>query len=198
LNACAASKRTSLQGLDNTAADGTEGFKTLEDISNDLHLDGVLEKMQLDKISEKLNADKRYLKTDYKLHVSVTERCADHCIMWLLSENTSVEFQSLCDHVHNISCDRCDLIKDIENAIINLTEGKRDLKDGEDRERGISKAVEQIHAWQSHIVRTINQDQSRLDLLQNIDRHQVIIVMDWAMKFLPRKVQYCKRVNDLF
>lgn len=42
-----------------------------------------------------------------------------------------------------------------------------------------------IYNWKAHIVRTVNQDQFRLDALENIKRYQALVIMDWAMKFLP-------------
>lgn len=49
------------------------------------------------------------------------------------------------------------------------------------------QAVSKVEAWKAHILRSINQDQARLDVLQRLDQHTAIIVLDWAMKFLPQK-----------
>ena len=49
------------------------------------------------------------------------------------------------------------------------------------------QAKQKIHAWKSHILRSINQDQARLDVLQNLGPESALLVLDWAMKFLPRK-----------
>lgn len=49
----------------------------------------------------------------------------------------------------------------------------------------VIEARNDIQAWKAHIVRTINQDRSRVDLLDTLKTSQILLVMDWAMKFLP-------------
>ncbi len=44
-----------------------------------------------------------------------------------------------------------------------------------------------VDAWKAHILRSINQDQSQLDILQNLGPESALLVLDWAMKFLPRR-----------
>ena len=46
------------------------------------------------------------------------------------------------------------------------------------------------------MLRFINQDEARLDTLKNLDPHSVLLVLDWAMKYLPRK--YREGQTDLF
>ena len=48
------------------------------------------------------------------------------------------------------------------------------------------KAAERILQWKAHIVRAINQEKSKLDVLNNLTGEEVLVVMDWAMKWLPR------------
>ena len=62
-----ASQRKSLQGLDNTAADGAAGFQTIETLVE------TLEKRRMEKqwclrICQNQRDAKRYLKTDYRVH----------------------------------------------------------------------------------------------------------------------------------
>ena len=42
-----------------------------------------------------------------------------------------------------------------------------------------------IQAWKAHLLRAINQDEARLNLLQDLNPTSVLVVLDWAMKFLP-------------
>jgi hypothetical protein len=42
-----------------------------------------------------------------------------------------------------------------------------------------------ILSWKQHLIRSVNQDRCRQDLLQNLKNDEVLIIMDWAMKFLP-------------
>lgn len=58
------------------------------------------------------------------------------------------------------------------------------------------KAKERIMEWKSHIVRTINQEKSKVNVLDNLDKQQALIIMDWAMKWLPKK--YREAQTDWF
>lgn len=44
-----------------------------------------------------------------------------------------------------------------------------------------------IHAWKRHLLRTVRQDQARFDALDLLDEQTVLLVNDWAMKFIPQK-----------
>ena len=54
-------------------------------------------------------------------------------------------------------------------------------------EHEISQSIQSIEAWKAHLLRAINQDAARHEILENLDAQAVLVVMDWAMKFLPRK-----------
>ena len=51
----------------------------------------------------------------------------------------------------------------------------------------ISQSIQSIEAWKAHLLRAINQDAARHEILENLNAQAVLVVMDWAMKFLPRK-----------
>ena len=53
-----------------------------------------------------------------------------------------------------------------------------------------------ILAWTVHLLRSVNQDEARLDVLDALDESSVLFVQDWAMKFLPRK--YRESQSDWF
>ena len=44
-----------------------------------------------------------------------------------------------------------------------------------------------INSWKSHLLRSTNQDESRLDVIDELDETSVLLVLDWAMKYLPKK-----------
>ena len=48
-------------------------------------------------------------------------------------------------------------------------------------------AKQHIFSWKVHLLRCINQDEARLDVIDGLDETSVVLVQDWAMKFLPRK-----------
>lgn len=45
--------------------------------------------------------------------------------------------------------------------------------------------IVKIEEWKSHILRAKNQNDCRYDLMESLEPHQMILVLDWAMKFLP-------------
>ena len=50
--------------------------------------------------------------------------------------------------------------------------------------------------WKAHLPRSINQDKAQLDLLKSLDTHSVLLVLEWATRYLPRK--YHKSQSDWF
>ena len=59
----------------------------------------------------------------------------------------------------------------------------------------VKNAKTTILAWKSHL-RSVNQDGARVQLLELIDESSVLIVQDWAMKYLSRK--YRESQTDWF
>ena len=186
LKECAASKRTNLKGLDNITASGIEGFDMLEELVSSLRDAGHLSYDLADGIKAGLANSKLYLKTDFKLHIQQSDSCADHCLHWSLSDPSNRNLQVLCDHTHTLICDRCELFKtlqeQLDSAINTLPEGLK-----EDAMKTVEDSVQQINCWKAHIVRTISQDQFRINLLDTIKDDEAMLIMDWAMKFLPMK-----------
>ena len=58
------------------------------------------------------------------------------------------------------------------------------------------QAKQAIHAWKAHLLTNVNQDEARTDALDMPDETSVLLVQDWAMKFLPRK--YKESQTDWF
>ena len=50
------------------------------------------------------------------------------------------------------------------------------------------KAKERIEEWKSQIVRTINQEMSKVNVLDNLEKQQALIIMDWGNEMAPKKV----------
>ena len=72
---------------------------------------------------------------------------------------------------------------EIEVATEMLTPG--DMK--EELRFMLRKARQDIVNWKAHLLRSVNQEEARLDQLNALDSTSVVLVQDWAMKFLPRK-----------
>ena len=60
----------------------------------------------------------------------------------------------------------------------------------------IDNASQNIYQWKEHIVRSVNQDRGRTDLLDSLKRDEALIVMDWDMIFLP--MSYREKQSDWF
>ena len=178
LSSCSASKRRNLHGLDNITADGLEAFKALNDIVKALEGRGVLDNSTKDRILHQLRDGQNYLKRNFKFHVLLDSSCADHCIRWACSDAKDIQFQSSCEHEHTDGCKDC-------NTITTLLEQICMLDLNEDEIVGVTDAKCSIESWKAHILRTINQDRGRTELLEGLNSHQILIVIDWAMKFLP-------------
>ena len=51
----------------------------------------------------------------------------------------------------------------------------------------ISNAIDKIERWKALILRALHQDVAKDDILNNMTPEQALLIMDWAMKFLPLK-----------
>lgn len=49
---------------------------------------------------------------------------------------------------------------------------------------------------QTHLLRTVNQEEGKQFALVHVDSASCLIVMDWAMKYLPQR--YRERMSDFF
>ena len=166
LEACSASKQISLQGLDCIATEGNEAIEKIKHIVSLLGDNGV-ELTWADKITKDLKASKRYLKTDYKTHISSEERCKDHCTTFSLSDPSNAEFSGSCNHEHDLSCNECSRLTNVIEEInaklndkcIPLTD---DLRARLLHEQ--NQATKCIHAWKSHLLCTIFQDNAKQNI----------------------------------
>ena len=57
----------------------------------------------------------------------------------------------------------------------------------------VKKAKQDILAWKAHLLRNINQDEARLDIIEALNETSIWLVEDWAMKFIPRKYRESRR-----
>ena len=49
----------------------------------------------------------------------------------------------------------------------------------------VDVAIQNIQFWKEHIARTVHQDTAKKIILEEMRRNQELIIIDWAMKFLP-------------
>ena len=64
-------------------------------------------------------AFKSYLKDSYRLHVSTSLRCPDHCSLFALSDPSEPEFFEECDHSHDLVCNDCEGLYLLESLMKN-------------------------------------------------------------------------------
>ena len=63
---------------------------------------------------------KGYLKDSYRLHVSTSSRCPDHCSTFALSDPSEPEFSEECDHCHDLVCNDCESLYHLESLMKNV------------------------------------------------------------------------------
>ena len=87
-------------------------------------------------------------------------------------------------------------MEEIEKAIKMMAMNLEHLSKGQIHEElafMTEKAKRDIIAWKSHLLRSVNQDKARLDILRDLDDTSVLLVQDWTMKFIPPKYRESQR-----
>ena len=185
-----ASQRKSLRGLDNTAADGADGFDVLLRIVDELERVGA-EKDWCVQARKKLREGKLYLKTTYRDHCRENGSCCpDHCRVFALSDVIDTDHQEACSHTHDMLCQDCENLKsvleDVECVIPKYATqlGKDQADDLQHEAKG---AASKVFEWKAHVLRSQNQDQAKQQVLSALKEDEVFVVVDWAMKFTAMK-----------
>ena len=184
IEVCSASMQKSLQGLDSTTAHGTEAFEQVFSMLESLENQGI----NVTATQKLLKDGKRYLKGDFKTHIGRGKHCSDHCTVHTLSDSSTWEFRGECDHQH---CYECGVLKEVAEM-----QDKADMTE-EERVRlrfEYTESVRNIQAWKAHLLRSSNQDEAKQHILKKLDENSCLVIMDWAMKFLP--VQYREQMSD--
>ncbi|KAK3736760.1 hypothetical protein QZH41_008000 [Actinostola sp. cb2023] len=196
LEVCSASLQKSLQGLDSVTADGTEAFDNMVAIVDTLAENGAGNDWRKN-VEVGLRDGKRYLKTDFKSHVGRDEKCSDHCVTYALSDNTTASYQIDCEHTHDTVCEQCiNLDKVFEDMSQKMEEVITDQEQKDRITYEYTESVGAIYAWKAHLLRLLNQEEAKQDILFSLDDQECLIIMDWAMKFLPQR--YRERMSDFF
>ena len=194
----AVKSRYTVHGLDNTAADGSSAFDSMENVLNSLQQASNEKISWFEETRKSLRASKKYLKTDFRVLCKETESpCSDHCRKYALSDSENKEFQELCNHQHTVVCDQCQkltqVLIDIEQAI-QTGQGFYGNDQKEDILHDFGLAKNAILAWKAHILRSENQDCGKQAVLETLDDSSILIVIDWAMKFL--QIRCAKERNN--
>ena len=176
-----------------TTAEGANAFDHLFSILEDLADQGI----SVTAPHKLLKDGKRYLKSDFKTHIGRGEHCGDHCTVHALSDLSAWEFRGECDHQHGYECERCESLEGVLREVAEM----QDKANVTEEERGrlkfeFNESVRNIQAWKAPLLRSSNQDEAKQNVLQKLDENSCVVIMDWAMKFLP--VQYRQQMSDFF
>ena len=60
----------------------------------------------------------------------------------------------------------------------------------------MDNAIPDIDGWKAHILRAAHLDTAKRAVIENLANNQVLIIMDWDMKFLP--IGYRETQRDWF
>ena len=74
---------------------------------------------------------------------------------------------------------------------VPLTEGQRARSQYDHKQ-----ATNSILLWKAHLLRTVVQEKAKQDVLTNLNKASTLLIMDWAMKFLPMKFR--ERMDDFY
>ena len=115
----------------------------------------------------------------------------------LISDPENPDFCEECPHSLDIHCDRCDsldsnfrdILKKIDDRVIS--DETREGIDFENKE--CSRAVQ---ASKAHLLRSVNQEEAKQNALTQLDEETCLIIMDWAMKYLPQ--HYREQMSEFF
>ena len=132
------------------------------------------------------------------MHINCQSVVVDHCSVYALSDSTDSSFKQQCNHQYKEPCDQCQALSDVLQDI-GQTVQDAEFHSEEERDEGLylyDSAYQAIQVWKSHQLRTVRQDQSRLDVLDHLNPETVLIVNDWAMKFIPQS--YRESQQDWF
>ena len=182
-----ASQRKSLQGLDNTATDGSAGFQKIEMIVDDLEKGGM-NRQWCAEVKERLRSRKRHLKTNYRVYRNTEEGlCLIIAASSLLvtnkiptsGRNAPINTQKTVTSVKICEMSKMKMKINFEVLFKSLTVVDGLLYD-------FKLAQTDIFEWKSHNVRSVNQEATKQDQLKTIGTNPncALVIMDWAMKFL--------------
>ena len=181
-----------MAGLDNTTANGLEGFLLLEDIVSTL-TDAKLKRAFL----RQLEQSKRYLKIGYRLHSETFSNCDTHCISFALSNTQSESLQIEYNHLHNETCHQCALLMSTIEAVTNLvTDVSSDEDERDELLYDVTITKLNILEWMAHILRGVQQEKAKTLAMNQLSQTKGFWLSDWAQKILP--IRYRKGQNEYF
>lgn len=122
------------------------------------------------------------------MHIDSEARVADHCSVYALNDPSESAFKQRCHHKQNEFCDQ---FQALNGPLQEVGEAAQDAEFCNEDERDeilllYESAKRSFQTWKAHQLRSVQQDKSRMDVLQLLNDNIVLIINDWAMKFLPQ------------
>ena len=95
-----------------------------------------------------------------------------NCRRFALSDSKCPDYLEARNHIHDGACDRCSLaersIRDIEDALLLVAATSEEL----DRLTfNTEQARRNINAWKAHLLRAVNQDEARINVIERLDEN---------------------------
>ena len=63
----------------------------------------------------------------------------------------------------------------------------------EELEHDLQAEIPKLEEWKSHIIRSVHQDAAKTAAVDALSETEALLVMDWAMKFLPTSYRETQR-----
>ena len=63
----------------------------------------------------------------------------------------------------------------------------------EELQHDFSCAAPSIEDWKAHVLRSVHQDGAKSEIIDNLKPSQMLLIMDWAMKFIPTSFRETQR-----
>lgn len=63
----------------------------------------------------------------------------------------------------------------------------------EELQHDLNCAAPSIEDWKSHVLRSVHQDAAKSEIIDNLKPQQVLLIMYWAMKFIPTSFRETQR-----
>ena len=132
------------------------------------------------------------------MHVQNQESlCPTHCRTFALSNPKVKETKSSCKHDHSETCDGCQNVFFSLQSIIDLIdENVQDAVMKEELLYEAKVAISYILEWMKHIIRGVHTQETKVNVLSNLDEESAWVVGDWMTKIPPQ--QYREKMEDWF
>ena len=121
----------------------------------------------------------------------------DHCRIYALTDPSNAEFRGSCDHLHNESCVECYELEEVMrskeeecSSALSSTEDQADMLPT------IKQPRDDIISWKAHQLRAVHQAEAKHSVLAKLNSGSVLLVQDWAMKYMASK--YREAQSDWF